>query len=155
MKFKIIKASIFLFIITACGYNVIDQNYSKKINIVETNITGDKRIAYLIRNKFFKNDKVNDKSVKLDLVIKKIKQIEEKNINNEITKYKVIISVNVNFYLIKDNKSDEFLISENGIYNVSERYSDTLNSEKTLIKNIVNSISDKIIKTLITKIDEL
>ena len=155
MKFKILTASFFLFMITACGYNVIDQNYSKKINIVETNITGDKRIAYLIRNKFFKNDKVNDKSVKLDLVIKKIKQIEEKNINNEITKYKVIISVNVNFYLIKDNKSDEFLISENGIYNVSERYSETLNSEKTLIKNIVNSISDKIIKTLITKIDEL
>ena len=155
MKFKILTASFVLFMITACGYNVIDQNYSKKINIVETNITGDKRIAYLIRNKFFKNDKVNDKSVKLDLVIKKIKQIEEKNINNEITKYKVIISVNVNFYLIKDNKSDEFLISENGIYNVSERYSDTLNSEKTLIKNIVNNISDKIIKTLITKIDEL
>ena len=155
MKFKILTASFVLFMITACGYNVIDQNYSKKINIVETNITGDKRIAYLIRNKFFKNDKVNDKSVKLDLVIKKIKQIEEKNINNEITKYKVIISVKVNFYLIKDNKSDEFLISENGIYNVSERYSDTLNSEKTLIKNIVNNISDKIIKTLITKIDEL
>ena len=155
MKFKILTASFFLLMITACGYNVIDQNYSKKINIVETNITGDKRIAYLIRNKFFKNDKVNDKSVKLDLVIKKIKQIEEKNINNEITKYKVIISVNVNFYLIKDNKSDEFLISKDGIFNVSERYSDTLNSEKTLIKNIVNSISDKIIKTLITKIDEL
>ena len=155
MKFKIITASLFLFIITACGYNVVDQNYSKKINIVETNITGDKRIAYLIRNKFFKSKKINDKSVKLDLVIKKIKRIEEKNINNEITKYKVIISVKVNFYLIKDNKSDEFLISENGIYNVSERYSETLNSEKTLIKNIVNSISDKIIKTLITKIDEL
>ena len=155
MKFKIIKASIFLFIITACGYNVIDQNYSKKINIVETNITGDKRIAYLIRNKFFKGDKTSNKSVKLDLIIKKIKQIEEKNINNEITKYKVIISVNVNFYLIKNNKSGEFLVSENGIYTVSERYSDTLNNEKTLIKNIVNSVSDKIIKTLITNIDEL
>ena len=155
MKFKIITISLLLFVITACGYNVVDQNYSKKINIVETNITGDKRIAYLIRNKFFKSDKINDKSVKLDLAIKKNKQIEEKNINNEITKYKVIISVKVNFYLINDNKSDEFLISENGIYNVSERYSETLNSEKTLIKNIVNSISDKIIKTLITKIDEL
>ena len=155
MKFKIIIASLFLFIITACGYNVIDQNYSKKINIVETNITGDKRIAYLIRNKFVKSDKINNKSVKLDLVIKKIKQIEEKNISNEITKYKVIISVKVNFYIIEDNKSDEFSISKNGIYNVNERYSETLNSEKTLIKNMVNSISDKIIKTLITKIDEL
>ena len=155
MKFKIIKASIFLFIITACGYNVIDQNYSKKINIVETNITGDKRIAYLIRNKFFKSRKISDKSVKLDLVVKKIKQIEEKNISNEITKYKVVISVKVNFYLIEDNKSDEFLISKNGIYSVSQRYSETLNNEKTLIKNIVNSISDKIIQTLITKIDEL
>tara|TARA_B100001057_G_scaffold331968_1_gene332301 strand:+ start:84 stop:551 length:468 start_codon:yes stop_codon:yes gene_type:complete len=155
MKFKIIKASIFLFIITACGYNVIDQNYSKKINIVETNITGDKRIAYLIRNKFFKSKKIDDKSVKLDLVIKKIKQIEEKNISNEVTKNKVVISVKVNFYLIEDSKSGEFLISKNGIYSVSERYSETLNSEKTLIKNIVNSISDKIIETLITKIDEL
>ncbi len=155
MKFKIIKASIFLFIITACGYNVIDQNYSKKINIVETNITGDKRIAYLIRNKFFKSEKIDDKSVKLDLIIKKIKQIEEKNISNEITKYKVVISVKVNFYLIEDSKSGEFLVSTNGIYSVSERYSETLNSEKTLIKNIVNSISDKIIETLITRIDEL
>tara|TARA_X000000950_G_C13658142_1_gene554689 strand:+ start:27 stop:494 length:468 start_codon:yes stop_codon:yes gene_type:complete len=155
MKFKIIIASLFLFIITACGYKVVDQNYSKKINIVETNITGDKRIAYLIRNKFVKSDKINNKSVKLDLVIKKIKQIEEKNISNEITKYKVIISVKVNFYIIEDNKSDEFSISKNGIYNVNERYSETLNNEKTLIKNIVNSISDKIIKTLITKIDEL
>ena len=155
MKFKIITTSLFLFIITACGYNVVDQNYSKKINIVETNITGDKRIAYLIRNKFLKTNKINDKSIKLDLAIKRNKQIEEKNINNEITKYKITISVKVNFYLIKDNNSDEFLISENGIYNVSERYSETLNSEKTLIKNIVNSISDKIIKTLITKIDEL
>ena len=155
MKFKIITASFFLFIITACGYNVIDQNYSKKINIVETNITGDKRIAYLIRNKFFKSKKIDDKSVKLDLVIKKIKQIEEKNISNEVTKNKVVISVKVNFYLIEDSKSGEFLISKNGIYSVSERYSETLNSEKTLIKNIVNSISDKIIETLITKIDEL
>ena len=155
MKFKIITASLFLFIITACGYKVVDQNYSKKINIVETNITGDKRIAYLIRNKFVKSDKINNKSVKLDLVIKKIKQIEEKNISNKITKYKVIISVKVNFYIIEDNKSDEFSISKNGIYNVNERYSETLNNEKTLIKNIVNSISDKIIKTLITKIDEL
>ena len=155
MKFKIIITSLLLFIITACGYKVIDQNYSKKINIIETNITGDKRIAYLIRNKFFKSDEINNKSVKLDLVIKKIKKIEEKNISNEITKYKVVISVKVNFYLIEDNKSDEFLISKNGIYNVNERYSETLNNEKTLIKNIVNSISDKIIKTLITKIDEL
>tara|TARA_B100001057_G_scaffold457051_1_gene505026 strand:+ start:50 stop:517 length:468 start_codon:yes stop_codon:yes gene_type:complete len=155
MKFKIITTALFLFVVTACGYNVMDQNYSKKINIVETNIIGDKRIAYLIRNKFFKGDKINDKSVKLDLIIKKIKQIEEKNINNEITKYKVIISVKVNFYLIEDKKSDEFLISKDGIFNVSERYSETLNSEKKLIKNIVNSISDKIIKTLITKIDEL
>ena len=155
MKFKIITASLFLFIITACGYNVVDQNYSKKINIVETNITGDKRIAYLIRNKFFKSDKINDKSVKLDLIIKKIKQIEEKNISNEITKYKVVISIKVNFYLIEDNKTGEFLISKNGVYSVSERYSETLNSEKTLIKNIVNSISDKIIETLITRIDEL
>ena len=111
MKFKIIIASLFLFIITACGYKVVDQNYSKKINIVETNITGDKRIAYLIRNKFVKSDKINNKSVKLDLVIKKIKQIEEKNISNKITKYKVIISVKVNFYIIEDNKSDEFSIS--------------------------------------------
>ena len=155
MKFKIVTASLFLFIITACGYNVIDQNYSKKINIVETNITGDKRIAYLIRNKFFKSEKIDDKSVKLDLIIKKIKQIEEKNISNEITKYKVVISVKVNFYLIEDSKSGEFLVSTNGIYSVSERYSETLNSEKTLIKNIVNSISDKIIETLITRIDEL
>ena len=102
MKFKIIKASIFLFIITACGYNVIDQNYSKKINIVETNITGDKRIAYLIRHKFFKSEKIDDKSVKLDLIIKKIKQ---SNLNIHVIRFKLHATDNLNrlngrFFLI-------------------------------------------------------
>ena len=43
----------------------------------------------------------------------------------------------------------------NGDFNVNARHSETLNNEKKLIKNLVNNISDQIIRNLKIKLDEL
>ena len=60
----------------------------------------------------------------------------------------------VKYYAIEKNKSSEFIVLKNGDYIVSSRYSETLNNEKKLLKNLINDISDQIIKNLIIKLNE-
>ena len=83
------------------------------------------------------------------------KIIKEKNIKNEIKKYEITISAQVNFYSIEDNKSGEISISKSGIYQASNNYNERLNSEKKLINNLVKDISEKIVKDLALRLDEL
>lgn len=139
----------------SCGFKVVDQNYLKNIEISETNITGDKRVAYLLRNKLKTRNSDGSRSIKLNIEIKKIKQIKEKNIQNEVTKYEITIITDVKFDLIEENKSGEFTVSEKNNFNVADQYSGTLNNEKNLVKNLVNEIADDVIENLAIRIDDL
>ena len=139
----------------SCGFKVVDQNYLKNIEISETNITGDKRVAYLLRNKLKTRNSNGSRSIKLNIEIKKIKQIKEKNIQNEVTKYEITIITDVKFDLIEENKSEEFTVTKKNNFSVANQYSGTLNNEKNLVKNLVNEIADDIIENLAIRIDDL
>ena len=154
MKLKL-TLIIFSLMLLSCGFKVVDQNYLKNIEISETNITGDKRVAYLLRNKLKTRNSNGSRSIKLNIEIKKIKQIKEKNIQNEVTKYEITIITDVKFDLIGGNKSEEFTVSKKNIFNVANQYSGTLNNEKNLVKNLVNEIADDIIENLAIRIDDL
>ena len=110
---------------------------------------------YLIRNKLNTGNQSGSKSIKLDINSKKIKNIKEKNIQNEITKYEITISTEISFYLLENGLNGKFSISKNGDYFIEDKYSDTLNNEKKLVKNLVNDISEQILRNLQIKIDEL
>lgn len=139
----------------SCGFKVVDQNYLKNIEISETNITGDKRVAYLLRNELKTRNSNGSRSIKLNIEIKKIKQIKEKNIQNEVTKYEITIITDVKFDLIEENKSEEFTVTKKNNFRVAHQYSGTLNNEKNLVKNLVNEIADDIIENLAIRIDDL
>jgi len=149
---------LFLFItyilLASCGFKVVDQNYFSKYRVQEIVATGDKRINYLLRNNLKIENKNALETLKLELETEKTKKIKEKNIQNEITKYEIIVETKVKYYAIEKNKSSEFIVLKNGDYIVSSRYSETLNNEKKLIKNLINDISDQIIKNLIIKLNE-
>ena len=155
MILKIISSIFLLIILSSCGFKPVDQSYFKNYNFIETNISGDKRIVYLLQNKFNKENKKATKSIKIDINTTKEKKIREKNIQNEITKYEILLSATVNFYILENNIRHEFKVFSNGDFNVNERHSETLNNEKKLIKNLVNNISDQIIRNLKIKLDEL
>ena len=152
MKLKIIILLIFIF--PSCGLKAVNQNYLNEY-LIQTNITGDKRINYLLRNELRIGNEKASKSIKLNIETKKNKIIKEKNIKNEIKKYEITISAQVNFYSIEDNKSGEISISKSGIYQASNNYNERLNSEKKLINNLVKDISEKIVKDLALRLDEL
>ena len=155
MRKNIAISALILIILSSCGYNVVSQNYTDKYKFLETNITGDKRIIYLLRNKFKLGNENAPKSIKLNINTTKQKNINEKNIQNVITKYEIVVTANVKFYILEDNFSEEFITSKSGIYSVSDRHSETVNNEKKTIKNIVNDISDQIQKNLIMKLNDL
>ena len=113
-----------------------------------------KRNCHLLRNKLKSINKEAPNSIQLKLDTKKTRQIKEKNIQNEITKHEIIISAEIDFNVIENDNSGKLFISKSGVYNVGNKYSETLNSEKKLIKNLINDISKQILKNLQINLNE-
>ena len=155
MKLKTFIILIFAIFFTGCGFKVVNQNYLNDYKLTEINISGDNRISYLLKNKLKIFNQTGSKDLKMDIKINKIKNINEKNIQNQITKYEILITVNVKFYITEKNLMNNFTITKSGVYSVNDRYSETVNNEKRLVKNMVNNINDQILKNLRTKLNDI
>ena len=79
---------------------------------------------------------------------KKQRNIKEKNIKNEITKYQVVIVTEIIYRLIDENKKGSFAISVQGDYEVNNQYSRTLNNEKNLINDLADEIAEEIVNNI-------
>ena len=151
---KIIVIFIAL-LISGCGFKAVNQEYLNQYKIIELNIKGDARLSYLLKNKLKFNNENSNKSIKLNVIIDKTKNIREKNIKNEITKYQISITVKTDYYLIEENKSGNFLLSVTGDHNVSSRYRETLNNEKKLINSLMADISEQLFRDLLINLNDL
>ena len=137
-----------------CGFKL--SNVQNNYNISEFNTKGDKRINYKLKNKILNSSKKeNENLILVNINTKKEKNIKEKNIGNEITKYEIIITSNIEFKKITDNNFNTFTVIEKGDYTISKRYSDTLSNEKSLINTLVNDLSDEIIQNLSLRLNDL
>ena len=151
---KIIVIFIAL-LISGCGFKAVNQEYLNQYKIIELNIKGDARLSYLLKNKLKLNNEKSDKSIKLSVIIDKTKNIREKNIKNEITKYQISITAKTDYYLIEENKSGNFLLSVTEDYNVGSRYRETLNNEKKLINSLMADISEQLFRDLLINLNDL
>ena len=151
---KIIVIFIAL-LIPGCGFKAVNQDYFNQYKITELNIKGDARLSYLLKNKLKLNNEKSDKSIKLNVTIDKTKNIREKNIKNEITKYQISITAKTDYYLIEENKSGNFLLSVTGDHNVGSRYRETLNNEKKLINSLMADISEQLFRDLLINLNDL
>ncbi len=143
---KLITIAISLILLTGCGFKIIDKRELLNFNIKEISTNGDKRINFELKNKLSDyNDTNSSKVIKIELDTKKTKSIKEKNISNEITKYQIKVIVNVKLIKIDNTNNLEFTIEREGDYVVADKFSQTLNNEKKLIRNITEKISESII----------
>ena len=144
--FKVICVAILL---SNCGFKVVNQSENIKYYITSINVIGDKRINYKIRSKLSASlSDASKKPIILNINSKKIKNIKEKNIKNEITKYQITINVAIEIFS-KDNKNlDEIVLSKSGDYSVVKEYSKTINNEKKLIEILTNELLEDIISNL-------
>ncbi len=155
-KIKIFIPLILIFITTGCGFKVVNKNQINNFDVNNIITTGDKRINYKIKNKLLFNSKRSGKNL-IDIYLDtlKIKEIKEKNIKNEITKYEITIRTNVKLNELTRKNEVTFSITKNGSYSVAEQHSQTRNSEKKLVEILVNSISKAIINETSVRLNDL
>ena len=141
---------ILIFIISSsCGYKVLDNQGSEDFSIKEIKTSGDNRINFKIKNSLIINSSESKaQSIIMELYTEKNKEVKEKNIKNQITKYQITLNSYVKLNISENNKKEEFNIISTGNYQVSDKYSTTLKNEKRLIDDLTNDVSDKIKKQI-------
>ncbi len=146
---------IFIFL-TSCGFKIVNQSEQINFDIGEITSSGDKRINYAIRGKLLSFSKKNEeKLINIRLNSNKNKIVKEKNIKNEITKYQIDIIIKVEFEEVGKSETYQLDLSKSGDFDVSNRYSQTLENEKKLTKLLTNDITDDLLNLLINKLNEL
>ena len=147
---------IIVLFITGCGFNIVKDTGIIGFDIKTIQSKGDKRINYKIRNKLnFYAEPGGKELVEIGLDTNKKKEVKEKNIKNEITKYEITIRTNVKLNELTRKNEVTFSITKNGSYSVAEQHSQTRNSEKKLVEILVNSISKAIINETSVRLNDL
>ena len=143
-------------VLIGCGFKVVQNSSFNNFRISNINTEGDKRINFSLKNKLSlaSTESVN-KLIQISLKTDKDKQVKERNIKNEITKYQIKITVNVTCTEISNGTEFEFSKSKKGDYSVSNQYSRTLSNEKKLVELLTNNIADQILDELKTKLNAL
>ena len=150
--FSFLISVILILILSNCGFKVVDQSKLINFKVDSISISGDSRISYIIKNKLLPYSKNNEKkNIDLDIEIKKNKDIKEKNIKNEITKFQISIITIVQY---GDSFSEKFEILKKGDYSVTNQYSQTLNNEKKLIKSLSENLVEELIEKLVERLGD-
>ncbi len=155
---KIISKSflLLLFLTASCGFKVVNESEKNNFSIQKIETSGEKRISFKIKNNLLADTKKNSQNILLvNLNTKKNKNIKEKNIKNEVTKYQISLNANIKFNLVNTDKNYTINFSSEGDYLVAENYSTTLSNEKKLIDDLVEDISENIIKEISLKLDDI
>lgn len=155
-KFLNILSFLSFMTLLGCGFKVMNQSEIRNFSIIDITTSGNKSINYKLKNKLLINSKSNDKKlIQIFLDTTKTKKVKEKNIKNEITKYEILISVNVKVKTINDQKSINFSVLNSGDYSINIKHSVSLRNEKKLIDLLTDELSNEIINELVLKINDL
>ena len=154
MRIKLICviSIIIVFLMSGCGFKVVNQSRLIDFKIENISTSGDNRIGYIIKNKLLSYPKIDGKKlITLEIDLNRKKVIKEKNIKNETTKFEISISAVVQY---RSDENGRFEISKKGDYNVASQYSQTLTNEKKLVKSLSESIAENIIEELILRTND-
>ncbi len=139
----------------SCGFKVSDTSQNNDFKIREIQTNGNKRVNFKIKNYLLvnsSNKSTNSVSIKLDT--EKVKNIKEKNIKNEITKYQIKFNTKVELLELQNFETLKFNISVTNEYLVGQNYSITLTNESKITDYLVDDLSDKILKRINEEIND-
>ena len=128
-----------------CDYKPVYSNQNKvDYKIVITSFTGDRDINNLISKTLKRNSKENsNKIINISLDTKYSKNTLARNNAGTITDYQA--NVISKFTIEKENNSENFTVVEKfNFQKMTDKYEEK-NYERTIKKNLANSISQKLI----------
>ena len=149
---KFISSFVLTLMLLGCGYKVVNKSQGNSYKITEITFSGEKKINHKIKNKLlFSSSKSSENEFIIELNTKKIRSIKEKNINNEVTKYKLVIKAEIIYNLLGSTNKGSFDIQRSGDYKVSSQRIGTLNNEKKMSENL----SDQIFKQISVQLNSI
>ena len=144
-----------LFLFTGCGFKVIDYSKQNDFKIKKIETEGDNAISYKLKNKIkvISNDQ-SQNLIELNFSSKKNNSIKERNIKNEITKYKLEITTTINYNFLNRDKKGSFIIKVQSDYAVAQKYSQTLKNQAEALETLTNKLSSEIRRKLSQKLND-
>ena len=142
---KIFFIILLLNLLNHCDYKpVYSQQNKVDYKIVITSFTGDREINNLISKTLKRNSKENsNKIINISLDTKYSKNTLARNNAGTITDYQA--NVISKFTIEKENNSENFIVVEKfNFQKMTDKYEEK-NYERTIKKNLANSISQKLI----------
>ena len=139
---------LFLSFLSSCGYQSLLNENSKKFGIKNFNIEGNKRLAQILKNNLvsLKNESNN---LTLDINARKNRSIVHKDSTGKIIEYNLKISFDLT---ATESISRKKVLSKtfalDGNYKASNLYTDTLNREKKMVNELIESIAAQILTDL-------
>lgn len=130
-----------------CGFKVVNKDNLYNFSVINVDVNGDNKIGFYLKNNLLNNNK-QGKEINLNINIEKKKDIKEKNIKNEITKYEIVIKAKVNYDILFHNKKGHFTVTKIGNYKVESQYSQTLINEDNLIDDLREKLTEDVQENL-------
>tara|TARA_Y100001935_G_C17065714_1_gene389004 strand:+ start:68 stop:550 length:483 start_codon:yes stop_codon:yes gene_type:complete len=153
MRNKIFKYNfilIFIFLLTGCGFKILDKSKLLNFNIKEIEMTGNKKVNYHISNNI--RNIIKPKKAKEDLLLKinseQNKVIKEKNDKNQITKYQIELNISGEIYFLKKDIKKKIYTKIKGDYVVETNHESTLSNQNNLEVFLAKKASNFIINEL-------
>lgn len=132
-----------------CGFKIVDQSEINNKKFIELDFTGDDRINFQLKNGLKSLSKSNSSNLyRIAAKTTKIKEVKEKNIQNEITKYNIILKIDLKVININENNNVNYNFLREAELKVENKNSDTRKNEKKIIERLVDKILQDIINIL-------
>ena len=153
---KRILSIIILIFLTSCGFKVVNVSEQNNFTIINLSSEGDKRINYIIKNRIQSGSREDSANrIVVDLITTKKKNVKEKNIKNEVTKYEILITANVKFGGEDNIKKYKFTKKSKNDYSVSTQFSQTRNNEKRMTELLSEKLAEEILTEIRKKINDI
>ena len=86
--------------------------------------------------------------INLNLNVSREKVAKEKNISNKITKFTLIMNVEIESYISSSSEIKKNNFTHSLDYEVAKNHSNTIAKEKSIVENISNIVGEKIVRYL-------
>ena len=144
-KIKIMYFFVFLFLLTSCGFEKINQenNFVRLQNINVVSI--DKRLAYKLKNNIsLISNEFAKKTYDVEISLTQKKIIKVKDETGKAKRYGINATTNVTLKDVNTQKTIERVLTNSADYDVGANHSETKKNEKNAHKNIIKQVSEDI-----------
>ena len=143
---KFLNLFLLLIFVTSCGYKNINLEGKNDLNISQIILVGNKKIGRILQSEIslISSSEGNDK-IEINLSSNKSKSVSNKDNSGKITKYDIVITVDLIITSLNSEKITRKSFIKTGSFDVKTKHIDTINTEKKETRNLTNQVAEEIL----------